>query len=350
MPEVHQARTDPARTLRLVFAAAAAGLIVSTVAAKPRPGPWSPVRHPGRQLTVAPVLEQHPIHYPRSARMAATEANQRPSDRLLGEFFELHTAMAYEEAARVAEQLIELSPNLAQAHYNHACVMGRLHRGDEAASSLERAVSLGWRDLVHLSIDPDLDCIRDTTRYSALLTRLRKLVAADGPSDEATMWPGRIADLYREIPRMLSERSNTAATVAIFDGATMIWNVTIARGPVRLVANADNPTPNPTRTTSLPARLMADPAPTADWLGIITSLGREQGVTRWPEGDYLELADIGADGVGLLRWSPSLGCGVLVVTGDRTLAGQIASVALGQGGPRNFSPNKAETGRGNPNN
>ena len=88
MPEGHTAprREDPARTLRYVLTALAAGLIASTVVAKPRPGPWAPVRHPDRQQTIAPVHVQQPIHYPRSARMTGVHTEQRPADRLLREF------------------------------------------------------------------------------------------------------------------------------------------------------------------------------------------------------------------------------------------------------------------------
>ena len=329
-------REDPARTLRLVLAATAAGLIASAVAANPRPGPWSPVRHPVRQQTVAPVHSQHPIHYPRSARTAAIGTEQRPADRLLREFFELHTAMAYEDAERVAVKLIEISPNQPEARYNHACVMGRLHRADEALSSLERAVELGWRDLVHLSIDPDLRCIRRTARYATVVERLKTLVAEEGLPDDVTVWPARITDLYREVPRLLRAGSHPAATITIVDGGETVWTATIARSPVRLVANSNE--------AALPVGLMTEPV---DWLGVVSSLGLGDVVTNRPEPDFLEVVQTGDGGVGLLRWSPTLGCGVLVVAGDRILAGRIASIALGQN--EDFRPTEAETGRGNPN-
>jgi len=328
-----------------VLAAAAAGLIASTVVAGPRPGPWSPVRHPDRQQTVAPVHDLHPIHYPRSTRTAAPHSDRRPADRLLRQFFELHTAMAYEDAARVAEQLIELSPNLPQAHYNRACVMGRLHRADDALFSLERAVELGWRDLVHLSIDPDLDCIRETARYASVVARLKATVARDGLGGNATVWPARIADLYREVPPLLAEGSPGEATIAIVDGGRRVWTATIARGSIRLVSNvgaARDPVKD--LATALPAGLMTDPA---NWLDVITGFGLGPAVTRRPDPHFLELVQAGHGTVELLRWSPTLGCGVLVVAGDRILAGRIASLALGQG--EDFPAAGAETGRGNPN-
>lgn len=348
MPEGHTAAKsgDPARTLRLLLTATAVGLIASTVVAKPPPGPWAPVRHPDRQQTVAPVHIQHPIHYPRSARTAAVDSDLRPVDRLLREFFELHTAMAYEDAGRVAAKLIEISPELPQARYNHACVMGRLHRADEALSSLERAVELGWRDLVHLSIDPDLDCIRKTTRYASVVARLKTLLAQDGPPGDVTVWPARITDLYREVPRLLTEGSHPAATIAIVDGGRMVWTATIARRSIRLVANPVGVAPDPVGdfATAMPAGLMTDPV---DWLGIMTGIGLGPAVTKRPESGFLEVVQTRDGGVGLLRWSPGLGCGVLVITGDRILAGRIASVALGQ--TVGFRSTGAETGRGNPN-
>ena len=71
---------------------------------------------------------------------------------------------------------------------------------------------------------------------------------------------------------------------------------------------------------------------TADWLGIIRGLGLGQAVTQRPEPDFLELVQTADGTVGLARWSPSRGCGVLVVAGDRLPVGRIAPIALGQGG------------------
>lgn len=342
-------------TLRLVLASMAAGLIASAVAGSPRPDglPWHPgwsvVRHPGRQHTVVPADEQHPIHYPRSARAAAAGvdgADAGPEDILLRRFFELHTSMAYEDAAIVATQLIEISPDLAQAHYNHACVMGRLHRVEPALASLERAVELGWRDLVHLSIDPDLDCVRGTTRYSSILSRLRDLVAAQDGAGEPSGWPARIEDLYREVPRLLSEGADPHATVAIIDEGRMVWSATIGQGSVRQVS---------VQETGLESGALAMLASRRDtdradsWVEIIILLGLEAAVTHRPEPDVVELARPAGGGVLLLRRSPGDGCGVVVVARNRALAGRIAAVALG--GPRtaNFPSRVKETGDGNPN-
>lgn len=99
------------------------------------------------------------------------------------EFLDLHTAMRYEEAAEVARHAVAASPGDPTAHYNLACVLSRLHRPGEAIEHLERAVECGWRDAVHLVLDPDLAAVRRTARYPALLDELRRLVTEEAAAD-----------------------------------------------------------------------------------------------------------------------------------------------------------------------
>ena len=324
---------DHTDILRPALFAVAAGLIAAAVTTSPSYGahPWSPVRHPGRQQTVSPVREQRPIHYPRAARSLPAELDGVKADPAIGllrDFFELHTAMAYEQAAVVAAELIEISPDAARAHYNHACVMGRLRRSDEALSSLERAVDYGWRNLVHLSIDPDLDSLRTMARYRVLVQRLKKLLLAESPALPEP-WPARVTDLNEKVPALLA-RSDvpeaTRVTMAIVDDGAVVWSGsfqrTVPTGPTLLLAtNPQRPVPAETDLADL-ARLLEE---------LCAATMAVDSPERLAAG-YLQLTEPVPGGVVLLRWSPERRRGVVVVTSgpDRgPIAGQIARLALG---------------------
>ncbi len=69
---------------------------------------------------------------------------------------------------------LEIEPNNSIAHYNVACAYSRMKRIKEALDALERAVECGYRDVEWMEKDSDLDNIRDTERYKALVRRLRQ--------------------------------------------------------------------------------------------------------------------------------------------------------------------------------
>jgi hypothetical protein len=189
--------------------------------------PWSPVRNTAPQRATSRVDESRPISYPRLAHVDPADRST-PADRLLRELLDLHTAMSYQEAAEVADRLVLMMPHRPQAHYNRACVMGRLRRGDEALSSLELAVSCGWRDLVHLSVDPDLDSIRDTARYAEITQRLRHLVASEVQAPAAQ--PGLADDIHREAPAILRDLGVPSATIALVNDGRVSWMTSITTG------------------------------------------------------------------------------------------------------------------------
>ncbi len=177
-------------------------LAVAAAAAAPPPGlaggPWRVVRNAPPQRAAITERHERPIHYPR--RVSARPQEPDPADRLLREFLDLHTAMRYQEAAEVARRAVAAAPGDPTTHYNLACALSRLHRADDAIEELDRAVGCGWRDAVHLVLDPDLHAARRTARYPALLAELRRLVAeetaavaAGAPEPETRPGPDRAA-------------------------------------------------------------------------------------------------------------------------------------------------------------
>jgi hypothetical protein len=171
------------------------------------------------------VQENRPIHYPRLAHVGAGMQTAAAADRLLRELLDLHTAMSYQEAAEVADRLVQMMPHRPQVHYNRACVMGRLRRSDEALASLQQAVNCGWRDLVHLSVDPDLDSIRDTARYAELTQRLRQLIADERGAPRARQ--EHDDEVRRETPAILQDLGVPAATIAVVDADRVAWMTSI---------------------------------------------------------------------------------------------------------------------------
>jgi tetratricopeptide (TPR) repeat protein len=76
-----------------------------------------------------------------------------------------------ERAAELDAKVVELLPEDCLARYNLACSLARAGRPDEAIDSLSKAILLGYDDLAHMDVDPDLDSLRDLPEFRALLGR-----------------------------------------------------------------------------------------------------------------------------------------------------------------------------------
>ena len=76
-----------------------------------------------------------------------------------------------DRAAELDAKVVELLPDDCLARYNLACSLARAGRPDEAIDSLSKAILLGYDDLAHMDVDPDLDSLRDLPEYRALLGR-----------------------------------------------------------------------------------------------------------------------------------------------------------------------------------
>ena len=83
-------------------------------------------------------------------------------------------------AARIGEG--DRSPEL---RYNHACVLAQLGRLAEAEKRLKEAVEYGFRDFEHMEADEDLEPIRASRTYEAIMEareRLERRAAARAPT------------------------------------------------------------------------------------------------------------------------------------------------------------------------
>lgn len=95
--------------------------------------------------------------------------------RVLEALGELYTrAGRYHEGLEVDLALTRLSPGEALAWYNLGCSYALVGRRDEAFTALSKAVDLGYRDVLWLLEDADLDALRSDARFDALVRRARR--------------------------------------------------------------------------------------------------------------------------------------------------------------------------------
>lgn len=77
------------------------------------------------------------------------------------------------DGLRMDRRLVRLQPANATAHYNLACSLALSKRRGEALRVLHRAVQLGYRDLLWMQQDPDLDALKDHADFRALVATLQ---------------------------------------------------------------------------------------------------------------------------------------------------------------------------------
>lgn len=81
----------------------------------------------------------------------------------------------HEQSLRVDQQLSLLEPGNPLVFYNLACSHSLNGEFDMAAASLERAISLGYRDFKWLARDPDLQRLRKHPLYRVIQDKIRKM-------------------------------------------------------------------------------------------------------------------------------------------------------------------------------
>ena len=74
-----------------------------------------------------------------------------------------------DRAVELDQRLADLLPEDPLVRYNLGCSLARAGQNREAIASLSRAILLGYDDLAHLEVDPDLDSLRDDPEFRSLL-------------------------------------------------------------------------------------------------------------------------------------------------------------------------------------
>ncbi len=78
----------------------------------------------------------------------------------------------HEQALEIDRRLSILRPQVPQVAYNLACSYSLLGRTHEAVDALRRAIQLGYWDIDHLLMDPDLTGLHNVPEFQALLSDL----------------------------------------------------------------------------------------------------------------------------------------------------------------------------------
>lgn len=81
----------------------------------------------------------------------------------------------YDSGLQVDEQLSKLRPDDPLVLYNLACSYALTQRCEQAATTLIRAVELGYKDFAWLLKDPDLDNLRQHPGFEKVRTKIRRL-------------------------------------------------------------------------------------------------------------------------------------------------------------------------------
>jgi phospholipase/carboxylesterase len=80
----------------------------------------------------------------------------------------------YENAARDYIRALRMQPGDANSLYNLACCYGLLGHAEPAAAFLEAAWTAGFKDLGHLTRDPDFDEVREAEPFRKVVAALEK--------------------------------------------------------------------------------------------------------------------------------------------------------------------------------
>jgi tetratricopeptide (TPR) repeat protein len=105
--------------------------------------------------------------------VAARDPNFVEALQILGDHYTQRGRFA--ESLKVDLQLSSLEPRNPLVFYNLACSYALNSEFDQAASSLDKALALGYRDFKWLARDPDLRQLRKHPLYRAIRAKIRKM-------------------------------------------------------------------------------------------------------------------------------------------------------------------------------
>ncbi len=81
----------------------------------------------------------------------------------------------YQSGLQVDERLARLRPDDALVQYNLACSYSLTDQFEAAATALNLALDLGYREFTWLARDPDLKKLRQHVLYKSIRAKVRKL-------------------------------------------------------------------------------------------------------------------------------------------------------------------------------
>ena len=125
----------------------------------------------GQALTALGRRDEAAAAYRRQVKLIDVHLELNPDDPracILGAVANaiIHDA---DRAIDFAERAMQVDPHDPMLLYNVACTYAQLGKTEESLQALERSVEKGWGDRNWIEHDSDLDTIRDTPRYKAIV-------------------------------------------------------------------------------------------------------------------------------------------------------------------------------------
>jgi hypothetical protein len=77
------------------------------------------------------------------------------------------------DGLRMDRKLVRLQPANATAHYNLACSLALSKRNADALRSLRHAIGLGYSDFEWMSHDPDLQGLKSSPEFGAMVAQMK---------------------------------------------------------------------------------------------------------------------------------------------------------------------------------
>ena len=77
----------------------------------------------------------------------------------------------YDKSIEIMDLLISKADNYADAYYDAASVYARMGNKSKALEYLKMSFENGYRSIVHLKLDPDMNSIRDTDEFKTLIRK-----------------------------------------------------------------------------------------------------------------------------------------------------------------------------------
>jgi CubicO group peptidase (beta-lactamase class C family) len=185
-----------------------------------------PIRNVAESTTQNPTETVNPIYYPIAVNAKKNEEGVTP-ETILRLFMERHTAMDYAASAELALRLIDMIPDRPEGYYNLACALTRLQRFDEALDVLQKSVELGWRDLVHMQLDPDLKPVCALPRFKesvAAVKAAREKEQIAPTAVRAQAWQTVAEELHGRVPEIMERYHVPGAAVALIREGELVWS------------------------------------------------------------------------------------------------------------------------------
>ena len=136
-----------------------------------RPEDYEVTMFVGQALSSLGRTEGAELAYKRGAELVEAHLDLNPEDTralILGATVNANLGRK-ERAVEFAERAIAVDRDDPMLLYNIACTYSQLGMLEEALDSLEHAVEKGWGDRAWIEHDSDLDLIRESPRYKALM-------------------------------------------------------------------------------------------------------------------------------------------------------------------------------------